>query len=75
MKKSIKVNDNVMFSKDVVRRCGHSKDVADMRGRVTEITDRVATVDTSGTYPNSEGNSIRSIPVANLVLVSGIELP
>lgn len=46
----------------------YDKVTADMRGKVLSIVSggKVAEVDTGGTFPNEEGNSIRFIPVANL---------
>ena len=67
----MKIGTKVMFSNKVVKQCGHSKDVADMRGEIIGfISDgKVARVDTHGTYPNEEGNSIRCIPTGNLIAV------
>jgi hypothetical protein len=70
---NMKVGQRVMFSDAVVRRCGHDKTVADMRGVIifSERTNKyIACVDTEGTLPNEEGNSIRYIPIKNLVVVN-----
>jgi hypothetical protein len=72
---NMKVGQKVMFSNDVVKRCGHSKDVADMRGVILEspmCNKNVVRVDTEGTYPNEEGNNIRYIPIKNLVVVNSV---
>jgi hypothetical protein len=63
-----KIGDKVMFTDDVVRRCGHDKHTADMRGTVVDIltAGKVVRVDTHGTYPNEDGNSVRCIPANNL---------
>ena len=59
-----------MFTNEVVKRCEHSKYVADMRGTIISIVyGKIARVDTHGSYPNEEGNSIRSIPIKNLSVV------
>ena len=66
----IKEGDKVMFADAVVKRCGHSKYVADMRGTVVKVIDnRIARVDCGDTYISEEGNRVRSIPCANLVKV------
>ena len=64
----IKIDDKVMFTDDVVKRCGHDKRTADMRGIVISIVSsgKVAMVETNGTYVNEEGKSLRGIPIANL---------
>lgn len=64
----IKINDVVMFADEVVKRAGHDKRIADMRGTVVSIVagGKVAMVETNGTFVNEEGNSLRGIPVANL---------
>jgi len=62
----MQTNQKVMFKDEVVKRCGHQKHVADMRGIIMEVKGKVCKVDTAGTYPNEDGNSIRWIPVANL---------
>jgi hypothetical protein len=69
---NMKVGQKVMFTNEVVKRCGHSKDVADMRGVIIfneRCAKSVVCVDTQGTYPNEEGSSIRYIPIKNLVVV------
>lgn len=65
---SVKVGDYVRFTNSVVKQTGHSKDVADMRGEIVGIVagGKVARVDTFGSFPNEEGATVRSIPVANL---------
>jgi hypothetical protein len=42
-----------------------------MRGKVLSLMSggKVAEVDTGGTFPNEEGNSVRFIPVANLTTI------
>ena len=65
----MELNQRVMFTNEVVRQCGHEKTVADMRGIIINITGNIARVDTQGTYPNEEGNSVRCIPVKNLAAV------
>jgi len=67
----MKIGQQVAFSQSVLRRCGGDKTLADMRGVVLDILSggKVARVDTRGTYPNEEGNSVRSIPVANLTVI------
>jgi len=66
---SIKPGQTVAFSQQVIKRAGYSKDLADMRGVVLSVSGKVARVDTKGTWVNEEGNSVRSIPCANLTVV------
>lgn len=63
----IAVNQKVMFKNEVIKRCGHSKYVADMRGIILEVKGKICKIDTQGTYPNEEGSSIRWIPCNNLI--------
>ena len=67
----MKIGQHVAFKQSVIRRLGHDKITANMRGQVLSIVSggKVAEVDTSGTYPNEEGNSVRFIPVANLTTI------
>lgn len=65
-KRNIKIDDAVMFKDSVVRRCGHSKDVADMRGVVISMSGNIARVETNGTWPAEDGRTVRWIPVANI---------
>ena len=60
----IKIGDTVVFKGSVIARCGHSREVAGMRGIVTELTrdNPVATVET-------DYGTTRHIPVANLAKV------
>lgn len=71
MSKSIKPGQLVAFSQAVLKRCGGDKSIADMRAIVLSLMSngKVAQVDTRGTYPNEDGNSVRYIPVANLTVV------
>jgi len=64
----MKTGQQVAFKQSVIRRLGYDKITADMRGVVLSLVSggKVAEVDTGGTFPNEEGNSIRFIPVANL---------
>ena len=64
----MKIGQHVAFKQTVIRRMSYDKVTADMRGKVLSIVSggKVAEVDTGGTFPNEEGNSIRFIPVANL---------
>jgi hypothetical protein len=64
----IKINDIVMFTDEVVKRVGHDKRTADMRGKVLSIVSngKVAKVDTGKTFTSDEGISIRYIPIANM---------
>jgi hypothetical protein len=66
----IKVDDNVVFAASVIKRLNHDPTVVGMRGTVRELMSngKVAIVDTFGTYPNEEGVSLRTIPVANLAV-------
>ena len=59
-----------MFTDEVVKRAGHDKRIADMRGKVISIVSngKVAMVDTNGTFVNDDGNPVRGIPIANLKL-------
>lgn len=66
----MKVNDKVVFKAQVIRQCNHDKAVAGMKGIVLEIKGKVAKVDTMGSYPNEEGDSIQFIPIANLARVA-----
>ena len=68
MKQIFKVGDKVAFSQSVVRRSPDQRYTAAMRGIVLEVQSNghVVRVDTMGTWPNEEGNSVRSIPTANL---------
>jgi hypothetical protein len=67
----MKIGQHVAFKQTVIRRMGYDKVTADMRGKVLSIVSggKVAEVDTGGTFPNEEGNSIRFIPVANLATI------
>jgi hypothetical protein len=67
----MKIGQNVAFKRSVIRRLGYDKVTADMRGRVLSLMSggKVAEVDTGGTFPNEEGNSVRFIPVANLTTI------
>jgi len=75
----IKIDDIVMFTDEVVKRVGHDKRTADMRGKVISIVSggKVAKVDTGKTFISEEGNSIRYIPIANLKIdkFSGVNNP
>lgn len=64
----MKIGQQVAFKQAVIRRMGYDKVTADMRGTVLSFMSggKVAEVDTRGTFPNDEGNSVRFIPVANL---------
>lgn len=66
--KTVKVNQRVAYTQAVISRCGYSKHLADMRGTVTDVIcdGKLAVVDTHGTYPDDQGNSVRCIPVFNL---------
>ena len=69
---NMRVGQGVMFSAAVVKQCGHSKDVADMRGVIIEsgmCNKNVVRVDTGGTYPNEDGGPVRCIPIKNLVVI------
>lgn len=71
MSRSIKPGQRVAFSQAVIKRCGYDKATADMRGVVLSLmsSGKVAQVDTGGTLPNEQGNSVRCIPVANLTVI------
>jgi hypothetical protein len=66
----IRINDRVMFKDEVVKRSGHDKRTADMRGVVVGLYSggMVAQVETNGTYISEDGRSLRGIPVNNLTL-------
>ncbi len=69
--KTAKPGQKVAFAQSVLKRMGPSS----MRGTVLALHSggKVAEVDTGGTWPNEDGNSIRFIPVANLtpILANG----
>ena len=69
---AIKTGDTVAFKAAVVKRCGNDKLIADMRGKVLSISGVIAKVDTFGTFPNEDGNSIRHIPIANICLTEDL---
>jgi|LakMenE18May11ns_1017448.scaffolds.fasta_scaffold9162371_2 hypothetical protein len=70
--KTAKPGQKVAFAQSVLKRMGPSP----MRGTVLSLHSggKVAEVDTGGTWPNEDGNSIRFIPVANLtpILANGV---
>ena len=70
MKARIEVGSKVLFNQVVIRRLGHDKRAADMRGVVLEIAGNrhVAVVDCGDTYTSEDGRKIRSFPLANLAL-------
>lgn len=73
--KTAKQNQRVAFTQAVIRRTHDQARTANMRGTILEIVDgRLARVDTHGTYPNEDGESVRLIPLANLtpILDNGI---
>ena len=69
------VGDNVTFARDVVRRLGCDKTVADARGRVVNVNGPVVSVDFAGTWIRHEdGGTVRHVPAANLtkILANGV---
>ena len=69
------IGDRVTFSKDVVRRLGCAKTVADARGRVVAVNGPVVSVDFAGTWTRHEdGSTVRHVPAGNLtkILVNGV---
>lgn len=72
--KTAKQNQRVAFTQAVIRRTHDQARTANMRGTILEVDGRVARVDTHGTYPNEDGESIRWIPLANLtpILDNGV---
>ena len=67
MAKKLQQGDNVKFSPAVVKRVGGY--ASDMRGVILSIhpSGKTASVETFGTWTNEEGESVRGIPLANLV--------
>ena len=69
------IGDRVTFSKDVVRRLGCDKTVADARGRVVAVNGPVVSVDFAGTWKAHEnGGTVRCLPAANLtkIMANGV---
>jgi hypothetical protein len=66
----LSVGDEIKFAPAVVKRVGGDARTKNMRGVIIEIVSggKVALVDTRGTLVSEEGNSVRAIPMANLVL-------
>ena len=70
--KTLKFNigDRVAFARHVVKRLGHDKRTADMRGHVVAIDGAVVAVDFEGTWaPNEDGSNVRHVPGANLTKI------
>ncbi len=69
------IGDRVTFSKDVVRRLGCDKTVADARGRVVDVNGPVVSVDFAGTWTlHEDGGTVRHVPAGNLtkILANGV---
>ena len=65
------IGDRVTFSKDVVRRLGCDKTVADARGRVVDVNGPVISVDFAGTWTlHEDGGTVRHVPAANLTRIA-----
>jgi hypothetical protein len=65
------IGDRVTFSRDVVRRMGCDKNVADARGRVVDVNGPVVSVDFAGTWTRHEnGGTVRHVPAANLTRIA-----
>ena len=65
------IGDRVTFSRDVVRRLGCDKNVADARGRVVGVNGPVVSVDFAGTWTLHEnGGTVRHVPAANLTRIA-----
>ena len=64
------VGDRVAFARHVVKRLGHDKRTADMRGHVVAIDGPVVAVDFAGTWtPHEDGSNVRYVPSANLTKI------
>jgi hypothetical protein len=64
------VGDKVAFHRDVVRRLGVCRNVADARGRIVAVHGPVVSVDFAGTWePHENGGSVRHVPAANLTKI------
>ena len=69
------INDNVAFSRAVVRRLGHDKPTADARGHVVAVDGPVVAVDFAGTWSTHEnGGTVRYVPAGNLtkIMANGV---
>ncbi|HML83446.1 MAG TPA: hypothetical protein PKE37_16975 [Thiomonas arsenitoxydans] len=60
----MKINDAVCIAGDVIRRCGHSEQLARKRGHVVNIEGRVAEV------AWDDEQRTRLIPLASLAVIS-----
>lgn len=56
----MKVGDTVRFTREVVKRCGYDKYLAEMKGEILEIFGRTCRVN----FPDR----VRGVPLANLEL-------
>lgn len=61
--KLLQVGDTVKFSTTLVYRISKAYN---MVGTILKIEHNIAQVETNGTWPNEEGETIRWIPIANL---------
>ena len=75
------VGDRVAFARHVVKRLGHDRRVADVRGRVVAVSGpgigggEIVSVDFEGTWePHEDGSNVRHVPGANLtkIMTNGV---
>jgi len=65
------IGDRVTFSRDVVRRLGCDKNVADACGRVVDVNGPIVSVDFASTWtPHENGGTVRHVPAANLTRIA-----
>ena len=65
------IGDRVTFHRDVIKRLGCDKTVADARGRVVGVNGPVVSVDFGETWIRHEnGGTVRHVPAANLSKIS-----